>query len=121
MPTGVGTDIIEIPRVKQAIDRQGQSFVDRLFTDTEQSYCKKFNDPFSHYAVRFAGKEAVLKALGTGIRENISWLDIEIVNNDLGKPIATLSGELKKRFPSTEIHISLSHSKTTAIAFAIAS
>lgn len=121
MPTGVGTDIIEIPRIKQAIERQGQPFIDRLFTQAEQTYCKTFKDPYSHYAVRFAGKEAVLKALGTGMREGITWLDIEIINNDLGKPIVFISDALKERFSSPEIQISLSHSKSTAIAFVIVS
>ena len=120
MIIGIGTDIIEIERVAKAIERNDR-FLKRMFSDDEQAYfaLRKFYMP--SIAANFAGKEAVLKVFGTGIRE-MSWNEIEILRDELGKPYVTLSGRalLKaQKMGIDEIQISLSHSKESALAFAI--
>jgi holo-[acyl-carrier protein] synthase len=116
---GVGTDIIEIKRIEASITRFGQRFLDRLFTTNEQAYCLSHRDPHPRFAGRFAAKEAVVKALGTGFRDGISWLDIEILNDSQGKPSAILSPELQEAFNSPKIHLSISHCRDYATAFAV--
>ena len=111
MIKGVGTDIIEIDRIRDAVERSGQPFLNKIFTETEQSYCSRFNDPYPHYAARFAAKEAVVKALGTGLRNGLEWTDIEIRSDELGKPSAHVNGET--------LQVSLSHCRTHATAVAI--
>jgi len=118
-PQGLGTDIIEMERIQEAIDRHGPRFIDRLFTEKEQAYCTTFNNPTPHYAGRFAAKEAILKALGTGLQGEITWKDIEILNDPQGKPEVYLSSSLKERYPNTQILISISHCKSFATATAI--
>lgn len=119
MIQGLGNDIIEIERMQKAIDRQGQRFLDRIFTPAEQQYCKRHNKAARHFAGRFAAKEAILKALGTGLRQGISWLDIEIINDGNGKPCATLSPVLQVHFGQPLIFISISHCQTYATAVAV--
>lgn len=117
---GLGTDIIEIKRIFKAIDRHGNRFIEHLFTESEIHYCKKYQDPIPHFAGRFAAKEAILKALGTGLKSPISWHDIEIKNDANGKPQIYLSEKLKKLFPKLAIYLSISHCETYATATAIA-
>lgn len=119
MIQGLGNDIIEIERMQKAIERQGQRFLDRIFTPTEQQYCLRHNQAARHFAGRFAAKEAILKGLGTGLRQGISWLDIEITNDGSGKPFVTLSQALQERFNKPHIFISISHCQTYATAVAI--
>ena len=116
---GVGTDIIEVRRIKEAIDRHGDRFIDRLFTKREKLYCQRYRDPIPRYAGRFAAKEAILKALGTGLRPEITWQEIEIMNDPQGKPEAHLSERLKRIFPMTHLFISISHCEEYATATAI--
>lgn len=116
---GVGTDIIEVKRIEQSIERFGQRFLDRIFNFDEQTYCLHHRDSARHFAGRFAAKEAIVKALGTGFRDGIGWLDIEILNNDQGKPVVKLSPRLKEQFNSPNIHLSISHGRDYATAFAI--
>lgn len=114
----IGIDIIEIPRIKAAITRQGEKFLKRIYTDTE---LKLYRWKLPSLAVRFAAKEAVIKALGkttTGAKLK----DIEILANDKGKPLVNLYGEAQnqaKALGIDEITVSLSHSKEYAIAIAI--
>ncbi len=118
---GIGTDIFEVKRIKKTIEKQ-PTFIDGVFTENEIKYCKSFRNSAEHFAARYAGKEAFLKAIGTGLRDGISLLDIEITNNELGKPCVSLTGkskELVNRLGITEIHISMSHTKTLASAFII--
>lgn len=119
MIQGLGTDIIEIDRIATSIDRHGKKFLDRLFTSQEQEYCKKFREPARHFAGRFAAKEAIVKALGTGFGEKIGWLDIEIVSHKSGKPMVSLSPQVLKEFNSPRVMVSISHSKDYANAVAI--
>ena len=118
MILGIGSDIIEISRVNLAIQRQGQRFLDRLFSQEEQDYCHRHQESARHFSGRFAAKEATVKALGTGFREGITWLDIVISNDHHGKPIVTLSPALQEMFHSPIILISISHCKEYAMAFA---
>jgi holo-[acyl-carrier protein] synthase len=119
MIKGIGNDIIEIERIKQAILRYGDKFLDKLYTSKEKAYCLTHRESHRHFAGRFAAKESILKALGTGLRDEISWLDIEILNDAYGKPYVHLSEKLKARFSFPKVHISISHSKDFATAVAI--
>jgi len=116
---GVGIDMIEIHRIERSIENYGKKFLDRLFTESEQSYCNQHRKPSSNYAARFAAKEAIAKALGTGFGKHLSWLDIEISNDALGKPKASLSQAAKEHFKNPCILLSLSHTETQACAVAI--
>ena len=116
---GLGNDIIEIERVRQSIARHGQHFLNRLFTHREQDYCYKFKDSVPHFAGRFAAKEAISKALGTGFGLEVGWHDVEILSNEHGKPIVHFSETAKKRLNNPRMLISISHSATHATAVAI--
>ncbi len=110
---GVGVDIIEIGRVRDAIKRQGQPFLDKLFTKKEQEYCNTYSESERHYAGRFAAKEAIVKALGTGFGKEANWLGIEILNDENGKPsVNLLDGK------QVTMLISISHCKEYAVAYA---
>ncbi len=114
-----GVDMIEIARIERGIDRHGQRFLDRFFTEREQVYC---NGRFDSFAGRFAVKEAVGKALGTGIGD-IRWVDVEIVNDERGRPELVLHGAartLADKLGLAEWSISLSHTNTHAIGFVVA-
>jgi holo-[acyl-carrier protein] synthase len=113
---GVGTDIIEVDRIRKAIQRQGKAFLDRVFTAHEQAYCEGFQEPERHYAGRFAAKEALAKALGCGIGASLSWLDVEVLAEDSGKPILSFSEKAEKSFPKRRSHLSISHCKSYATA-----
>ncbi|MBF0484411.1 MAG: holo-ACP synthase [Candidatus Omnitrophica bacterium] len=111
---GVGTDIIEIDRIEHAITKWGDGFLSHIFTEPEINYCRQYKKPAQHFAVRFAAKEAVFKAIGDN--PHITWKDIEIVNDLNGKPVCRMTnGEYQDR----KILISLSHSKYYAVAHAI--
>ncbi|MDO4177771.1 MAG: holo-ACP synthase [Phascolarctobacterium sp.] len=120
MIIGIGCDIVTIERVAKACAKAG--FVERVFTDKEIAYCKARKvQATSSYAARFAAKEAVLKALGTGLREG-ELKEIEVVNDELGKPFVNLYGYHKSLAASQgvkRIHLSLSHSQTEALAYCI--
>ena len=118
MQLSAGVDIIEIARVQQVLERHAGRFLRRVYTDGEQS---RYGKKVPELAVRFAGKEAVSKVLGTGFA-GISWRDIEILNDARGKPTVTLSGRAEARAVElgiAHIEISLSHSHDYAVAFAI--
>lgn len=116
---GIGTDIIEVKRIEESIERFGQRFLDRIFSYDEQAYCLHHRDAARHFAGRFAAKEAIVKALGTGFRNGIGWLDIEVKNDPHGKPVVQLSSDLQERFDSPRIHLSISHGRDYATAFAL--
>lgn len=118
-----GVDIVEIDRIKKGIERLGDTFKRKIFSMNEINYCEKNKaHMYERYAVRFAAKEAISKALGTGIRGGISFKTIEVINDEFGRPSAILHGMAKdvynqKRF--TEISLSLSHCKLYAVAYAV--
>ncbi|WP_304242913.1 holo-ACP synthase [Phascolarctobacterium succinatutens] len=120
MIVGVGCDIIEIERIARAI--KSESFIRRVFTAEEAAYCqRRGQQAAASFAARFAAKEAVLKALGTGLREG-SLQEIAVDNDGLGKPLVQLSGHfamLAKQLGVKNIQISLSHSIDFAVAYVI--
>ena len=119
---GVGVDLVEIARMEEAICRRPR-LKRRLFTDAERAYCDGHAHPEVHYATRFAAKEAVLKALGTGFSEGIGWLDVEVRRTAKGRPYVVLTGrarEVARERGVREIPISLSYTHTDAVACAMA-
>lgn len=120
MIKGIGIDIIEIERIANAIKRRGKPFIERLFTQNEWLVPAQCGDLYvaTYYAGRFAAKEAVVKAFGTGFR-GIDWRDIEILKDSLGKPCVSLSHKLLNRFDNPQLLVSISHSKTSACACCI--
>ena len=119
MILGIGVDIIEIDRIAKAFERHGMRFLDRIFTKKEQEYCLSHQSFAIHLAGRFAAKEAIAKALGTGITGTTHFTDFEILNDPTGKPQVHLSSNLKAQFNNPNILISISHSKSHATGFAV--
>lgn len=119
MIKGIGNDIIEIPRMRRAIRRHQARFLDRVFTLKEQQYCLSHHESERHFAGRFAAKEAIVKALGVGLKTGLSWLDFEILNDHHGKPVVNLSPSVEKLFNTPNILISISHCKEYATAIAL--
>jgi holo-[acyl-carrier protein] synthase len=123
MIRGIGTDIIEIVRLKNILcGDHSESFIERVFTVKEIRYCESKYRPEIHYAARFAAKEAFFKALGTGYRDGMSWKDISVKNDELGKPEIELSGKTlvnfkKKKF--NHVYLSISHTKEYAVSFVV--
>jgi holo-[acyl-carrier protein] synthase len=116
---GVGVDIIEIGRIKEAVEKFGKDFLNKVFTDKEISYCSRRKAlKYPELAARFAAKEAYSKAIGKGIaglgRKNngVKWKEVEVVNNSFGKPLLSINGTL-----SQNAQVSLSHSRDYAVAF----
>jgi holo-[acyl-carrier protein] synthase len=121
---GTGIDVVEVARISAAIDRHGETFLARLFTPAERAYCDGQAVPARHYAARFAAKEAVAKALGTGIGQHAAWLDLNITRSASGAPEVELSGAAQAYAASRgigKIQISLTHARDYAAATAIAS
>ncbi|QDU90302.1 Holo-[acyl-carrier-protein] synthase [Pirellulimonas nuda] len=122
---GVGANIIECLRIAQMIERHGELFITRVYTDHEIEYCSARKAATQHYAGRWAAKEAVLKALGTGQLPGIRWRDIEVRSgkNDAAPPTVRLRGgakELFERSGAQKIHLTLSHCRSHAVAYAVA-
>ena len=114
---GIGTDIIEISRIEKAINRT-KLFKEKVYTEKEIEHIEKKKNPYASYAGRFAAKEAISKALGTGVRDFL-LKDIEILNDKLGKPIVYLYNEIKKLAEGLKIQISISHSREYAVSTVI--
>ncbi|MDR2116180.1 MAG: holo-ACP synthase [Planctomycetaceae bacterium] len=120
---GIGTDIIECERIERMVQRHGSHFVDRVFTEREVQYCTDRKSSDQHFAGRWAAKEAVLKALGTGWISGIAWTDVEVINESGGVPRVYLHGgaaQIAGEKQISEIQISISHCKSHAVAFAVA-
>jgi holo-[acyl-carrier protein] synthase len=118
-----GIDLVDCPRIEQMIQRHGERFIKRVFTDAEQSYARSNKNDVEKLAGRFAAKEAILKLMGTGWRGRIAWTDIEVINNAAGQPEVTLSGEVKKiahKLGIKHISVSITHTANFAIASAVA-
>jgi holo-[acyl-carrier protein] synthase len=123
---GVGVDLVGVDRVERLVT-DNPDILHTLFTDRELAYCQSKRRCYDHMAARFAGKEAVLKAFGTGLGQRMRWTDVEIVNDALGKPRVHLHGEVaawaERRgvtSPAQVLDISLSHSAGLAVAQAVA-
>jgi len=119
---GIGADIIEIHRIKRAVERGGRRFLERVFTPAERDFCNARRDRYACYAARFAAKEAVLKAMGTGL-SGCRWVDVEVARRGGGRPEILLHGTAAKlagRKGIATVLISLSHGLEHAVAFAVA-
>ncbi len=117
-----GIDLIECKRIASMIERHGQRFLDRVLTGAEQELATKNQMRVTFVAGRWAAKESILKMIGTGWRGGITWTDMEIIPDELGKPIVRLRGETAEvaaRLGIREIHLSITHTKETAAASAI--
>jgi len=122
MVVGLGTDLIEIARIAQSIDRFGERFLARVFTAQEIAFCRRKKSPAESFAARFAAKEAAAKALGTGISRGVSWLELEVVRAHGSAPTLVLSGRAAQRAQSLGVRrasLSLTHSRSTALAVVI--
>lgn len=121
---GIGIDIVEVARISDANEKHGPAFAERYLTESERTYCAFHAHPAIHQAARFAAKEAVAKALGTGIGGECGWLDIEITRDSAtGAPGVRLSGAaaiFAERHGIAQVLVSLSHTRDTAIANAYA-
>jgi holo-[acyl-carrier protein] synthase len=120
---GLGTDIIECARIAKVIERHGDLFLRRIFTPYEIDYCNGKKRSTEHYAGRWAAKEAIFKALGTGWRGKVQWTDFEIRRDDLGRPVVHVGGTSKDFLIEekiTDILVSLSHCREYATATAVA-
>jgi holo-[acyl-carrier protein] synthase len=121
MIRGLGVDMVEIDRMASALTRRPR-LKERLFSAEERAYCERRNRPAVHYALRFAAKEAVLKALGTGF-SGMKFTDVEVLRDSGGRPMPRLSGraaEVAEEIGVVEMHLSLSYTHTTAVASAVA-
>ena len=119
---GIGIDVIEVERIDEALEEFGERFLDRVFTEGEQDYCGRQKRPAIHYAARWAAKEAVSKAFGTGIGAELGWNDIEILRRESGEPELVLHGGAREHAAEVgvrEVKISLTHAKHYAAANAV--
>jgi holo-[acyl-carrier protein] synthase len=122
MIIGTGVDVVEIARIRRILERLESRFISRVFTPAEQHFCDGHRDPVPHYAVRFAAKEALFKALGTGWAKGVTWLDVEVLREQQEAPVLRLQGEAKRLSASMgtqKVHLSLSHSDQWAVAMVI--
>jgi holo-[acyl-carrier protein] synthase len=119
MIVGTGIDLVEVPRIAHSLERFGERFVRRVFTELEIRYCESKQNRAERYAARFAAKEAGLKALGTGLRMGINWRELEVRRNPGHRPILFLCGRaaaVAAQLGAQRISLSLSHTEQHAIA-----
>lgn len=122
MIVGTGIDLAEVPRIRAAIERFGESFLARIYTANERAYVEKKANKFERYAARFAAKEAGMKALGTGWRRGVRWQDFEVANLPSGRPTLRLHGvakEFAEKIGVKQISLSLTHTAENGMAFVI--
>ena len=119
MIIGMGVDIAEVERIQGAIERYGEVFLRRIYTRKEREYCEQFKNKYERYAGRFAAKEAAMKALGTGWRRGVRWVDLEVVREAGGRPTLELGGEaekIAKQLGVKNIALSITHTAAQALA-----
>lgn len=122
MILGLGIDIIEVERIRSSYERFGERFLSRILLPAEVEYCVSHRDPGPFLAARFAAKEAISKAFGTGIGAELGWKDMEVRRKESGEPYVVLHGAgelLLKRRGGRVVHLSLSHTQAHATAVAI--
>ena len=121
MICGVGTDIAEIVRMREAVDKWGRKFLKRIFSDKEIAYCYSRRDPFPHLSARFAAKEATVKALSCIIRDRHIYIgDVEVLNESSGRPYIVLGEEIQGMVGKLILHLTISHERNYALATVIA-
>ena len=116
---GIGVDVVDVERMRAVLERQKDYFLNKIFSDMEVAYCKTRQRSYIHFAARFAAKEAVAKAMRTGWSGAFHWKDIEVVNDSTGAPHVLLVGEVARALKDYKLHLSISHSDTTVVAFVI--
>jgi holo-[acyl-carrier protein] synthase len=119
MIVGTGIDITEVPRIREAIERHGERFLKRVFTEGEIQYCESKANRVERYAARFAAKEAGMKAIGTGWNHGVRWRDIEVARKPGGRPTLLLHGkaaEFAAKLGAINIALSLTHTQQEAMA-----
>lgn len=119
---GIGQDIVELNRIREAIDRHGDQFLNRCFTELERDYCLDMKNPIPHLAARFSAKEAAAKALGTGFARGVSWHDIEIRRSTGQRPTIHFSGRARQRALELGVqyaHVTLTHERELASTLVI--
>jgi holo-[acyl-carrier protein] synthase len=119
MTQSVGIDLVEVARIQKVVERRGERFLKRIFTEQERAYCRKKHGEYGSLAARFAAKEAVFKALGTGWSAGVKWTDVEVINDALGKPEVILHGRVKELVGTRHVAISLTHTREYAQAVAV--
>ncbi len=118
---GLGADLIEVDRIRGVIERQGERFLARVFTEEDQAYCRGMPHPHKHYAARFAAKEAVSKCFSTGIGAELGWRSVSVYHGDRHQPLVRLDAQgeaLLRQVGATHVHVTLSHTETMAMAVA---
>ncbi len=118
---GLGTDIVDVERIRRVMERQGDRFIKRVYTEEEQAYCFGMKHPHKHLAARFAAKEAVSKAFTTGIGARLGWTSVSVYNGERGEPHIRLDAKgesLLREIGASRVWISLSHTDTLAQAVA---
>ncbi len=120
IPLGLGIDLVEVPRIRDLLNKHGERFKSRTFTQAESAYCDSCADPAVHFAARFAAKEAAAKALGTGLwAEGVVWTDLEVIRDPLGKPSLLMHNAAATHAAAMGVQgslISLTHTKEQAMA-----
>lgn len=122
MIIGTGIDLAEVPRIRAAIERYGEAFLKRIYTEGERAYVERKANRYERYAARFAAKEAGMKALGTGWRRGVRWHDFEVTNLPSGRPTLRLNGiakEIAERLGVKNISLSLTHTVESGMAFVV--
>ena len=119
---GVGIDLIEVERIRAVIERQGERFLERVFSAEERAYCATMKFPHKHYAARFAAKEAVSKCFGTGIGAELGWRSVSVYHGERHQPLVRLDecgAALLRAAGATAVHLSLAHTEALAVAVAV--
>lgn len=119
MIIGIGTDIIEVHRMRAVLTDYSTRFIQKIFTESEQAYCASKADPAIHYAARWAAKEAFAKAYRTGIGEHIGWHDVQIERASTGAPHIVLFGAIAEQCRTYKLHVSLTHTHEYAVAMVV--
>lgn len=117
---GIGIDIVSVDRMREVVDKWGERFLQRVYTETEIAYCYEKKHPFPSLAVRFAAKEALIKAMGSGI--SVSFTDVEVLSSDSGRPFIQPKGRLQDFFRENLLrssHLSLSHERNYGVALVV--
>lgn len=117
---GIGHDLVETSRIKNSLEKLGDRFKRKIYTEVEQNYCDQFKlNDYLHYAARFAAKEAFSKAIGTGLRDGFKFTEVGVVNQKSGQPKIVLTGSMLEKYGHLKSHITMSHSDTNAVAIVI--
>lgn len=116
---GIGVDVVDVQRMIKMLEEQGDRFIEKVFTESEITYCRSRQLPHEHFAARFAAKEAVSKAVKTGWTGTFRWKDVEVMNDESGAPHIYLHNETGVMLKNAKLHLSLSHTENTVVAFVI--